>query len=54
MDKVINIVLPAEGEQKEIWDEFFEGEWPTNAYIGISCLAGPTVDVEISAIAVLD
>ena len=54
VDTKMSQFWPIEGEQLEIWNEFFGGEWPTNAYIGISCLAAPTVDVEISAIAVLD
>ncbi len=54
VDSKMSQFWPIEGEQQEIWNDYFAGEWPTNAYIGISCLAGPTVDVEISAIAVLD
>ncbi|MDA1347446.1 MAG: RidA family protein [Chloroflexi bacterium] len=45
---------PIEGEQKEIWDEYFQGEWPTNAYVEVSALAEPGLSVEITATAVLD
>ena len=45
---------PIEGEQKEIWNEYFQGEWPTNAYVEVSALAEPGLSVEITATAVLD
>ena len=45
---------PIEGEQKEIWEEYFQGEWPTNSYVEISALAEPGLNVEITATAVLD
>lgn len=54
VDSKMSEFWPIEGEQLEIWNHYFAGQWPTNAYIGVSCLAGPTVDVEITAIAVLD
>ena len=44
---------PIEGEQLAIWTEQFDGEWPTNSYIGVSALAAPGLDVEIAATAVL-
>jgi len=45
---------PIEGEQVEIWDEYFRGEWPTNSYVEVSALAEPGLDLEITATAVLD
>ena len=45
---------PIEGEQVEIWDEYFKGEWPTNSYIGVASLTEPGLDIEITATAVLD
>ena len=45
---------PIEGEQEEVWREYFQGEWPTNSYIGVAALAEPGLDVEITATAVLD
>ncbi len=45
---------PIEGEQKEIYEEFFKGEWPTNSYVEVSALAEPGLVVELTATAVLD
>ena len=45
---------PVEGEQREIWEEFFDREWPTNSYVGVTELAEPGLDIEITATAVLD
>ena len=44
---------PIEGAQLEIWEHFFGGAWPTNAYVEVSALAEPGLDVELTAIAVL-
>jgi enamine deaminase RidA (YjgF/YER057c/UK114 family) len=45
---------PIEGEQREIYEEFFKGEFPTNSYVEVSALAEPDIDVELTATAVLD
>ena len=45
---------PIESGQVEVWDHFFKGVWPTNAYVEVSALAEPGLDVEITATAVLD
>lgn len=45
---------PIEGEQREIWDEYFDGVYPTNSYVGVTALAEPGLDIEITATAVLD
>ena len=45
---------PIEGEQVEVWNEYFQGEWPTNSYIGVTSLAEPGLHVEVTATAVLD
>ena len=45
---------PIEGEQVEIWEHYFKGLWPTNAYVEVSALAEPGLNVEITATAVLD
>ena len=45
---------PIEGEQVEIFEEFFAGEYPTNAIVEVSGLAEDGLDIEIEAIAVLD
>ena len=44
---------PIEGEQVEIWEHYFKGLWPTNAYVEVSALAEPGLNVEITATAVL-
>ena len=44
---------PIEGEQMEIWEHYFKGEWPTNAYVEVTALATPGLDVELTAIAAL-
>ena len=45
---------PIEGEQNALYEEFFEGEYPTNSYVEVSALATPDMDVELTATAVLD
>ena len=45
---------PIEGEQVEIWTQYFQGVWPTNSYVEVAALAEPGLDVEITATAVLD
>ena len=45
---------PIEGEQLEIWEQFFKGAWPTNSYVEVSALGEPGLYVEITATAVLD
>ena len=49
----ITEMWPIEGEQVEIWDHFFKGVWPANAYVEVSALADPRLNVEVTAIAVL-
>ena len=44
---------PIEGAQLEIWEHYFRGEWPTNAYVEVTALATPGLDVELTAIAAL-
>ena len=44
---------PIEGAQLEIWEHYFKGEWPTNAYVEVTALAEPGLDVELTAVAVL-
>ena len=38
----------------EIWEHFFTGVWPTNAYVEVSALAEPGLNAEITATAILD
>ena len=45
---------PFSGPPLEVFDEFFHGEYPTNALLEISALAEDGLVVEIDAIAVLD
>ena len=45
---------PIEGEQREIYEEFFNGEYPTNSYVEVSALAEPGLNVELTATAVID
>ena len=45
---------PIVGEQKEIYEEHFKGEYPTNSYVEVSALAEPGLHVELTATAVLD
>ncbi|MCX8213655.1 MAG: RidA family protein [SAR202 cluster bacterium] len=45
---------PFSGPPLEVLDEFFHGEYPTNALLEISGLAEDGLVVEIDAIAVLD
>ena len=45
---------PIKGEQVEIFEEFFKGEYPTNSVIEVSGLLQDGLHVEIEAIAVLD
>ena len=44
---------PIEGAQQEIWEHYFKGEWPTNAYVEVTALAEPGLDVELTAVAAL-
>lgn len=44
---------PIEGAQLEIWEHYFKGDWPTNAYVEVTALAEPGLDVELTAIAAL-
>ena len=41
-------------EQQEIFESYFQGEYPANSLIEITGLAEPGLDVEIEAIAILD
>ena len=50
----IRTMWPIEGEQVEIWESFFQGVWPTNAYVEVSALAEAGLNVEVTATAVLD
>ena len=45
---------PIEGEQVEIYESYFRGENPTNTYVEVSALAKPGLNVELTAVAVLD
>lgn len=45
---------PIEGEQQEIYEEAFSGDWPTNSYVQVSALAEPNLNVELTVTAVLD
>ena len=45
---------PINGEQVEIFEEFFKGEYPTNSIIEVSGFLQDGLHVEIEAIAVLD
>ena len=45
---------PINTQQQQIWAKYFEGQWPTNSYIGIPCLASPELNIEITATAILD
>ena len=44
---------PIDDDQFQVWDHFFEGEWPANAYVEVTALADPGLYVELSAIAAL-
>ena len=44
---------PIEGVQQEIWEHYFQGDWPANAYVEVTALAEPGLDVELTAIAAL-
>ena len=50
----MSAMWPIEGAQMEVWERFFEGAWPANAYVEVTALAEPGLDVEITAIAALD
>ncbi len=50
----MRLFWPIEGEQKQIYEETFKGEWPTNSYVQVVALAEPGLDVELTATAVLD
>ena len=45
---------PIEGEQMEIYEGHFKGEWPTNSYVEVQALADPAIVIELTATAVLD
>ena len=45
---------PINDQQQQIWTKYFKGEWPTNSYIGIPCLATPEMKIEITATAIID
>ena len=45
---------PIEGEHREVYEEYFGGQYPTNAIVEVTALAEPGLDIEIEAIAVLD
>jgi len=45
---------PINDQQQQIWTKYFKGEWPTNSYIGIPCLATPEMKIEITATTILD
>jgi 2-iminobutanoate/2-iminopropanoate deaminase len=45
---------PIDAQQVAVWQHFFKGVWPANAYVEVSALAEPGLDVEITATAVLD
>ena len=45
---------PIGADQMSVWEEYFQGEWPTNSYVEVSALAEPGLTVEITATAVLD
>ena len=44
---------PIEGTQQEIWEHYFKGNWPANAYVEVTALAEPGLDVELTAVAAL-
>ena len=44
---------PVGDEQLRVWEHFFKGHWPANAYIGVAGFAEPGLSVEITATAVL-
>ena len=44
---------PIEGEQKQIYEEIFKGEWPTNSYVQVNALADPDLVIELTATAFL-
>ena len=45
---------PVEGRQRAIYEEYFSGEFPTATYVEVAALAEPGMNVELTAIAVLD
>ena len=45
---------PINDQQEKLWSKYFKGEWPTNSYIGIPCLATPEMKIEITATAIFD
>jgi len=50
----INNWWPITGNHKEIYDQYFNGEFPTNSIVEVTSLAEPGLDIEIEATAVLD
>ena len=49
----MSAMWPIEGAQLEIWERYFKGDWPTNAYVEVTALAEPGLDVELTAVAAL-
>ena len=54
VDSKMSEFWPIEGEQKDIWQHYFNGVWPTNAYVEVRALAEPNLVVELSAIAIIE
>jgi len=54
VDSKMSEYEPSKGKQLQIWNQYFKGAWPTNAYIGVSCLAASTVDLEITTTVIFD
>ena len=50
----INNWWPITGNHKEIYDQYFNGEFPTNSIVEVTSLAEPGLDIEIEATAMLD
>ncbi len=49
-----SIIVAGHSPHVEIWEHFFTGVWPTNAYVEVSALAEPGLNAEITATAILD
>ena len=45
---------PADQEQIDLFNEYFDGQNPANSLLEITALALPGLDIEIEAIAILD
>ena len=50
----INNWWPIPGEHQEIYDQYFNGEFPTDTIVEVTALAEPGLDIEIEATAVLE